>query len=83
MLTAHEFRSDQLAATNHALAYGAWLATAEMKPAYRWHRRMLQLLGWRTPASAGFSRRRRISRRCRRFWPYIRTHASCRRIAIR
>jgi len=49
MLTAHEFRSDQLAATNHALAYGAWLATADMRPAYRWHRRMLQLLGWRTP----------------------------------
>jgi hypothetical protein len=49
LLTAHEFRSDQLAATNHALAYGAWLATADMRPAYRWHRQMLQLLGWRTP----------------------------------
>ena len=49
LLTAHEFRSDQLAATNHALAYGAWLATADMQPAYRWHRRMLQLLGWRVP----------------------------------
>jgi hypothetical protein len=49
LLTAHEFRSDQLAATNHALAYGAWLATADMRPAYRWHRRMLQLLGWRAP----------------------------------
>ena len=49
MLTAHEFRSDQLAATNHALAYGAWLASADMRPAYSWHRRMLQLLGWRTP----------------------------------
>jgi len=49
MLTAHEFLSDQLAATNHARAYGAWLATADMKPAYRWHRRMLQLLGWRIP----------------------------------
>jgi hypothetical protein len=49
MLTAHEFRSDQLAATNHALAYGAWLATADIRPAYRWHRRMLQLLGWRAP----------------------------------
>lgn len=49
MLTAHEFLSDQLAATNHARAYGAWLAAADMKPAYRWHRRMLQLLGWRAP----------------------------------
>lgn len=49
MLTAHAFRSDQLAATNHALAYGAWLATADMQPAYRWHRQMLQLLGWHTP----------------------------------
>jgi hypothetical protein len=49
MLTAHAFRSDQLAATNHALGYGAWLATADMQPAYRWHRRMLQLLGWRAP----------------------------------
>jgi hypothetical protein len=49
LLTAHAFRSDQLAATNHALAYGAWLATADMRPAYRWHRQMLQLLGYHAP----------------------------------
>jgi hypothetical protein len=49
LITAHEFRSDQLAATNHALAYGAWLATADMTPAYRGHRRILQHLGWRFP----------------------------------
>jgi hypothetical protein len=49
MLTAHAFRSDQLAATHHALGYGAWLATADMRPAYAWHRRMLQLLGWLAP----------------------------------
>lgn len=49
MLTAHEFLSDQLAATNHALSYGAWLAAADMRPAYRWHRRMLQVLGFRMP----------------------------------
>jgi hypothetical protein len=49
MLTAHAFRSDQLAATNHALGYGGWLANADMRPAYGWHRRMLQLLGWLAP----------------------------------
>jgi hypothetical protein len=49
MLTAHAFRSDQLAATNHALGYGAWLANADMRPAYVWHRRMLQLLSWLAP----------------------------------
>lgn len=49
LLTAHEFRSDQLTATNHALAYGAWLATADMQPAYRGHRRILQHLGFRCP----------------------------------
>jgi hypothetical protein len=47
VLTAHEFRSDQLTATNHALAYGAWLAGADLRPAYEGHRRMLQHLGWR------------------------------------
>jgi hypothetical protein len=49
MITAHEFRSDQLAATNHAIGYGAWLADANLEPAYRGHRRMLQHLGWRAP----------------------------------
>jgi len=45
MITAHEFRSDQLAATNQAVAYAAWLATADLRPAYEFHRRMLQHLG--------------------------------------
>ena len=45
MITAHEFRSDQLAATNQATGYAAWLATADLRPAYEFHRRMLQHLG--------------------------------------
>lgn len=49
MITAHEFRSDHLAATNHALAYGAWLAGADLGPAYRGHRRMLEHLAWKSP----------------------------------
>ncbi len=49
MLTAHEFRSDQLTGTHQVPRYAAWLAGADMRPAYAFHREMLQLLQWRAP----------------------------------
>jgi len=49
MITAHEFRSDQLAATNQASSYAVWLATADLRPAYELHRRFLQVLSWKAP----------------------------------
>lgn len=50
MITAHEFRSDQLAATNQASGYAAWLATVDLEPAYEFHRRFLQLLSFEAPS---------------------------------
>jgi hypothetical protein len=49
MLTTHEFRSDQLCGTHQVPSYAAWLAQADMRPAYRYHLGMLQLLQWRNP----------------------------------
>ncbi|HEY5624799.1 MAG TPA: sulfotransferase, partial [Gammaproteobacteria bacterium] len=46
-LFCHEFRSDHLAAEHQVPSYAAWLAGADMRPAYAYHRSMLQLLGWR------------------------------------
>ena len=37
------FRSDVLAAHYPTPAYGRWLATCDMRPAYRYHRLVLQL----------------------------------------
>jgi hypothetical protein len=50
VLTAHSFRSDQLSGAHQVPRYAAWLAGADMRPAYVCHREMLQLLQWRTPA---------------------------------
>lgn len=49
-LTAHEFRSDELSGRHVVPSYAGWLAGADLEPAYRFHRRMLQLLQWRCPA---------------------------------
>lgn len=46
-LTQHEFRSEQLAGTHQVPSYAAWLAGADQRPAYAFHKRMLQLLQWR------------------------------------
>jgi hypothetical protein len=46
-LTAHSFRSDELAGRHVVPSYAAWLATADLVPAYTCHRQMLQLLQWR------------------------------------
>jgi Sulfotransferase family len=49
MLTMHEFLSDQLSGTHQVPTYAAWLARTDMRPAYAYHRQMLQLLQWRAP----------------------------------
>jgi hypothetical protein len=49
VLTAHAFRSDELSGRHQVPSYAGWLAQADLKPAYAWHRRMLQLLQWRCP----------------------------------
>lgn len=46
-LTAHEFASDLLSGSYQVPSYAAWLARADLRPAYRYHRRCLQLLQWR------------------------------------
>ncbi|MCU1368779.1 MAG: hypothetical protein JWN39_4418 [Ilumatobacteraceae bacterium] len=43
------FRSDVLAAHYPTPSYGAWLATCDMRPAYEYHRLVLQLLQRRHP----------------------------------
>jgi len=50
-LTAHEFRSDELSGRHLVPSYAAWLAGADLVPAYRFHRGMLQLLQWRAPGA--------------------------------
>ena len=48
-LTAHAFRSDELSGRHRVPSYAAWLAGADLIPAYAFHHRMLQLLQWRAP----------------------------------
>ena len=48
-ITAHEFRSDELSGRHVVPSYAAWLAGADLEPAYAFHRRMLQHLGWQAP----------------------------------
>lgn len=48
-ITAHEFRSDELSGRHLVPSYAAWLASADLVPAYAFHRRMLQVLQWKTP----------------------------------
>ncbi|MGH7289225.1 MAG: sulfotransferase family protein [Myxococcota bacterium] len=46
-ITAHEFRSEELMGRHQVPSYAAWYASADLVPAYRFHRLMLQHLGWR------------------------------------
>lgn len=48
-ITQHEFLSEQLCGTHQVPSYAAWLASADQRPAYAFHRRMLQHLQWRCP----------------------------------
>ena len=46
-LTAHSFRSEEFLGRNPVPSYGGWLATADLAPAYRIHRQLLELLQWK------------------------------------
>ena len=48
-ITAHEFRSDELLGRAQVPSYGQWLAEADLRPAYRFHRAFLQHLQWKCP----------------------------------
>ena len=48
-LTAHSFRSEEFLGRNQVPSYGGWLATADLGPAYRIHRQLLELLQWKQP----------------------------------
>lgn len=49
-ITGAEFRSLIFATQYRIPSYNAWLVNeADMAPAYRWHRQLLQLLQWRHP----------------------------------
>lgn len=50
-LTAHSFRSEEFLGRNRVPSYGAWLATADLSPAYTIHREILQLLQWQKPTA--------------------------------
>lgn len=47
MLFNHTFISDHLAAIHQVPSYYAWIMRANLRPAYRFHRELLQLLQWR------------------------------------
>jgi len=48
-ITAHEFRSEELMGRHQVPSYAAWYARADLVPAYRFHRAMLQHLAFRLP----------------------------------
>ncbi len=49
LLMALDFRSQLFEGMAHIPAYSSWLLSCDMEPAYRYHRRVLQLLQWRCP----------------------------------
>ncbi len=49
MLMCSSFISDQIASMQMADNYAAWHATADVRPAYRWHKLILQVLQWKKP----------------------------------
>lgn len=50
-LMIHEFASPHFSGVLNVPPYAAWLATQDLTPAFRFHRRQLQLLQWRCPGS--------------------------------
>jgi hypothetical protein len=50
-LMTPSFRCDELAGRHVVPSYAAWLATADLRPAYEWHRRTLQVLQHGRPAT--------------------------------
>jgi hypothetical protein len=49
VLVNASFRSDHLMGSYHVPSYAAWLARADLVPAFALHRRALQVLQWRCP----------------------------------
>lgn len=49
LLLALDFRSQIFEAMARIPTYSAWILQCDMEPAYRYHRRVLQLLQWRCP----------------------------------
>ncbi len=49
LLMALDFRSQVFEGMARIPAYSSWLLSCDMEPAYRYHRRVLQLLQWRCP----------------------------------
>ncbi len=49
LIMANSFISDHLASLHQAPEYGAWYATADMRPAYAYHQTILKILQWKNP----------------------------------
>ena len=49
LLMAFDFRSQLFEGMASIPTYSSWLLACDMEPAYRYHRRVLQLLQWRCP----------------------------------
>jgi len=47
LIMANSFRSDHIASLHQAPGYAGWYATADMRPAYAYHRTILQVLQWK------------------------------------
>ena len=77
-----DFLSPRFHTTYHVPTYQEWLEAPGPRPAYEFHRRVLQHLQWRLPPTAGSSRRPPTSGASRRSSPPIPTPSSSRRIAI-
>lgn len=48
-LMAHELASEHFSGVHDVPSYALWLATHDLTPSFRFHRRMLQTLQWRHP----------------------------------
>ncbi|MCZ6828023.1 MAG: sulfotransferase [Gammaproteobacteria bacterium] len=49
MLMANSFISDHIVSLQQGLEYAAWYASADLTPAYEYHRTLLQILQWKNP----------------------------------
>ncbi len=48
-LMAHEFVHAGWSAGSSLFSHGNWLSDCDMRPAYHWHKRLLQVLQWKMP----------------------------------
>src|SRR4029453_346971 len=48
-LLAHPFASDMWGGRFHIPSFAVWMGTHDLRPAYAYHKRLLQLLQWRHP----------------------------------